>query len=439
MKKSRLLFVLFLVGVLYSSLYAVPPKNKPVPPQPTHTDWGFFGHKRINRMAVFTLPPEMIGFYKQNIEYITAHAVDPDKRRYATKLEAFRHYIDADHWGVAPFPNLPRRWTDALLRYTDISVVTAQNDTLTLFGNAVASIDTLQRRPANRTITLKSKAVKRIFGQDSLVLNYQTYRNFFHRNVESQYYDEAFIVSPDSLATLFPFKGTIPRWKAVVVKDHLTEYGIAPYHLEFMQRRLTDAFKERNSKKILRLSAEIGHYIGDCHVPLHTTENYNGQFTNQVGIHGFWESRIPELFADLEYDYFTGKADYLPNFHTFVWKTITDSHALLDSVLVTEKNLTATVSQDKQQCYEERLGVNVLVQCKEFARAWQTRLNGMVETRLRASIRAVGCAWYTAWIDAGQPDLSKLDAPALTPEEQAELDALEEAAKGGSLMQGRQE
>ncbi len=302
----------------------------------------------------------------------------------------------------------------------------------------MARIDTTQKRQDKRTIILKNKGVQRLFAKDSLVLNYQAYRNFFYRNIESQYYDEAFIVSPDSLNRFFMQQGFSMKCKNVFVKDHLTEYGIAPYHLELMQRRLTTAFKERNTKKILRLSAEIGHYIGDCHVPLHTTENYNGQMSNQVGIHGFWESRIPELFADNEYDYFTGKAEYLNNFHGFVWKTITDSHALLDSVLLTEKDMVARLPQDKQFCYEERLGVNVLVQCKDFARSWQTRMNGMVETRMRAAIRAVGCAWYTAWIDAGQPDLTKLDAPALTPEEQAELDALEEAAKGSS-MQGRQE
>ncbi len=430
------IFLLLLLCSIAQNFYAKEPN--PQNGKPQHENWGFFGHQRINRMAVFTLPPEMIGFYKQNIEYVTAHAVDPDKRRYASKLEAFRHYIDADHWGVAPFPNLPRRWTDALLRYMDVSVVTEKNDTLQLFGNNVVRIDTTQKRLDKRTITLKSKGIQRIFHKDSLTLNYQTYRNFFAKNIESQYYDDAFIVAPDSLAKLFAAEKIPLKWKGIILKDHLTEYGIAPYHLELMQRRLTTAFKERNSQKILRLSAEIGHYIGDCHVPLHTTENYNGQMSNQVGIHGFWESRIPELFADNEYDYFTGKADYLPNFHGFVWKTITDSHALLDSVLLTEKDLVAKTSQDKQQCYEERLGVNVLVQCKDFARAWQTRMNGMVEARMRAAIRAVGCAWYTAWVDAGQPDLSKLDKPALTPEEQAELDALDAAAKG-ELMQGRQE
>jgi hypothetical protein len=45
--------------------------------------WGFFGHKRINRMATFVLPPSMFGFYKTHIEYLTEHSVDPDKRRYA--------------------------------------------------------------------------------------------------------------------------------------------------------------------------------------------------------------------------------------------------------------------------------------------------------------------------------------------------------------------
>ena len=50
--------------------------------------WGFYGHKRINRMAVFTLPPEMIGFFKKHIEFVSEHSVDPDKRRYANKVEA---------------------------------------------------------------------------------------------------------------------------------------------------------------------------------------------------------------------------------------------------------------------------------------------------------------------------------------------------------------
>ena len=393
-------------------------------------NWGFFGHQRINRMAVFTLPPEMMPLYKKNIEYITEHAVDPDKRRYATRLEAFRHFIDADHWGKAPFPNLPRKWTDALARYTDIYIVTEKNDTLQIAGDKVVRID-------KRNIVLKSSAIKKIWQKDSIVVDYRKYRNFVFHNIERQYYEENWTVNLDSLTLLMGSRGN-KKWKSAFAKDEFTEYGIVPYHLEYMQRRLTQAFKERNSQKILRLSAEIGHYIGDAHVPLHTTENYNGQMTNQVGIHGFWESRLPELFADTEYDFFVGKAEYIPKFSDFAWKTVLDSHALLDTVLLTERALVKAFDEDKQMCYEQRADLNVLLQCKEFSRAWHTRMNGMVENRMCAAIKAIGNAWYTAWVDSGQPDLSALDGQKPTKEEEKEQERLNEAAKGGTMI-GRQE
>jgi hypothetical protein len=78
-------------------------------PQPV-ASWGFFGHKQINRMAVFTLPTEMSGFYKKHIDYITEHAVDPDKRRYGVEGEAERHYIDIDHYGPNAFTEVPMFW-----------------------------------------------------------------------------------------------------------------------------------------------------------------------------------------------------------------------------------------------------------------------------------------------------------------------------------------
>ena len=83
-------------------------------------------------------------------------------------------------------------------------------------------------------------------------------------------------------------------------EDSLQRYGIVPWWTLLMHRRLTGAFKERDGAQILKLSAEIGHYLADLHVPLHASSNHNGQLTGQAGIHGFWESRIPELLAERE-------------------------------------------------------------------------------------------------------------------------------------------
>jgi hypothetical protein len=279
-----------------------------LPKEQAHS-WGFYGHKRINRMAVFTLPPEMLGFYKKHIEYITEHSVDPDKRRYSVPEEAPRHYIDIDHYGVTAIDSMPRWWKVAVAKYTE---------------------------------------------------------------------------------------------------DTLNAYGIVPWWIETMTYRLTEAFKEGNVDKILRYSAELGHYVGDAHVPLHTTENYNGQLTGQHGIHGFWESRIPELYGE-NYDYFVGRAEYVESVINTAWAVVKVSHSEVDSVLVLERNLNASTAPDRKYAFEQRGNATIKTYSEEYTRAYSNALNGMVERRMRAAIHMVGSLWYTAWVNAGQPDLKKLE------------------------------
>jgi hypothetical protein len=174
-----------------------------------------------------------------------------------------------------------------------------------------------------------------------------------------------------------------------------------------MQSRLTEAMEANNPDQILRLSTDLGHYLADAHVPLHVTANYNGQLTGQDGIHAFWESRIPELFAEANFDFIVGQAEYIVNPAAFYWSIILSSHSFVDKILQTEKQLSKTFKADRQYCFDERLDQAVRTQCKEYAAAFDQEMDGMVEQRMRAAIHAIGSAWYTAWADAGQPVLSK--------------------------------
>jgi hypothetical protein len=200
------------------------------------------------------------------------------------------------------------------------------------------------------------------------------------------------------------------RWKDAVEKfseDSIKAYGISPWNIQTMLYRLTEAFKEKNVMRILKYSAEIGHYIADAHVPLHATENYNGQFTNQKGIHGFWESRIPEIFFD-DYDLITGKAEYITKPLSNTWDFIEESYFAVDSVLRFEKELSEDWADDRKYSFEKRGQVTMKVYSRDFSKEYSNRLNGMQERRMKASIKAVGSFWYTAWINAGQPDLDNL-------------------------------
>ena len=300
--------------------------------------WGFFAHQKINRLAVFTLPKGLIGFYKKQIDYLSDHAVDPDKRRYADSLEAPRHYLDADHYGLHPFDTIPKKWADAV----------------TKFG-----------------------------------------------------------------------------------KDSLEAYGMVPWVIERNYYALVKAFKERDSLKILHYSADLGHYVGDAHVPLHTTENYNGQQSGQVGIHGFWESRLPELFST-EYDFIVGKAQYIEHPLNKAWEIVQTANSYKDSVLLIEARLNREFPKDRKYGFSQRNGKVERNYSEAYARAYHEALKGMVEQQMRSSILDVGSFWYSAWVDAGQPTLKNLVKLEPTEAEKKRTQKEEAEFKKGT-MKGRGE
>lgn len=211
----------------------------------------------------------------------------------------------------------------------------------------------------------------------------------------------------------YPFTELPRSWEAAVEKygeDSLLQHGILPWRVQELLNRLTGAFKNRNQGAILRLSADLGHYIGDAHVPLHTSSNHNGQKTNQHGIHGFWESRLPELLADKEWDFYLEKARYISQPAEMIWKIILESAAAVDSVLGQEAALSNSFSSDQKYAFEWRNQALIRQYSTQFSQRYNALLGGMVERRMRQSVQAVADYWYTAWINAGQPDLRKIRA-----------------------------
>ena len=293
-------------------------------------EWGFWAHRRINRLAVFRLPNEMQIFFKNNIDFLTENAVNPDRRRYAVVGEAERHYIDLDVYGDSALHILPRYWKDAV---------------------------------------------------------------------------------------------------AKIGEDSLRKHGIVPWYLQTAAFQLTEAFKAKDAKRILRISADLGHYIADAHVPLHTTRNYNGQLTKQEGIHAFWESRLPELFAD-DYQLWIGEPHYIENVSKEVWRIVAESHAASDSVFLFEKQLTESFDPDKKYSYELRNNVLTRTYSREFSERFHVMLKGQVERRMKASVAMVGDMWYTCWVNAGQPNLDEIAGLSTTI-----ADKKEEAAEQQSWLQ----
>jgi len=235
-----------------------------------------------------------------------------------------------------------------------------------------------------------------------------------------------------------PFARIPQRWPDAVVKyseDTLAKNGTVPWTIQYQYYKLIEAFKSHDTTGILTTSANLGHYVADAHVPLHMTENYDGRMSGQPGMHALWESRLPELFAD-NYRYNVGKAHYIQNPLAEAFRISRISFSEVDSVLRLERQLSKTFPRDKKYVTEKRGKAKKQVQefSPEYCAAYQKLMHGMVERRLRAAILSVGSFWYSAWVDAGQPDLNKLIDKPLSAEAKAKIQHEELLYKQGKVL-----
>ncbi|KLT70380.1 MULTISPECIES: zinc dependent phospholipase C family protein [Flavobacterium] len=198
----------------------------------------------------------------------------------------------------------------------------------------------------------------------------------------------------------------------------LNDNGILPWYIEDMMEKLTKAFKEKNRAEILFLAADLGHYIGDAHMPLHTSANHDGQLTDQKGIHSLWESKLPELFVK-NYKLNVPEAQYYENVHKATWDMINDTHTLVEPLLAVDKKLRTSTPENKIYVIGAdgkvvKTKYNAAKFSDDYAEKLHKELNGMVESQMRKAITATASFWYTAWVNAGKPDLSDLDASTVT-------------------------
>lgn len=206
-------------------------------------------------------------------------------------------------------------------------------------------------------------------------------------------------------------------------KDSLLKYGYVPYQVVYMKGKLTEAFKKGNKDSILFYAADLGHYIADAHVPLHTTVNYDGQLTGQKGLHSLWESMIPELEISSYQLYSAHKAVYLKNPSAAIWSAVRGAAALVPVMLLKEKEVSKGFTDAQKFRIQLRRGRESKSYTTEFARAYAAALGSSINDQLRRSADLVADFWYTSWVDAGKPVMSVEWTAAMQDRLDAELSA----------------
>jgi len=198
----------------------------------------------------------------------------------------------------------------------------------------------------------------------------------------------------------FPFKDLPHDRNEAIAKrgaDFVIKNGTVPGRAEEVYAQLRDAFKELQASGYARdnvtsLSAVMAHYIGDAHVPFHAVMNYDGQLTNQAGLHARFEAETFERYRTrLKIKPVPITIGKTPR--EFVFDTLVVSASLVPPILDADRDAIGSRDVYDRAYYETFFG----------------RVRPTMERRLSEAIAATAAVITKAWEEGGK--LAMADTP----------------------------
>jgi hypothetical protein len=191
----------------------------------------------------------------------------------------------------------------------------------------------------------------------------------------------------------------LPRDKDAAIakfgKEMVEKNGLLPWRIEEMHGKLVRAFADVKAERpyardnIQFLSAVLAHYVADAHVPFHAVVNYDGQLTNQHGIHSRFESALFERYRSELRPRPTPMRLSKP-VRDFVFDTLVVSASLVEPTLAADRQAIGSGDVYNRAYYD-----------RFFAKAGPT-----LERRVSDAIAATAAVITHAWEEGGQPSLA---------------------------------
>lgn len=186
-----------------------------------------------------------------------------------------------------------------------------------------------------------------------------------------------------------PFE--IPRNIAAALKNGGKREGDAPWVIMETTERLAEAMRRKDWYQAARIAAAVGHYVGDTHQPLHCTVNYDGYQTGNAGIHLRWEVQMPRRVGSAATVTTPATAAYLTNLWTSINGWIMDAWPLCSNIFQADKEARWSSRNNVESQYY-------------FFQLWEKSQDVFLRQISRAAAD-LSSVWYTAWVDAGRPDI----------------------------------
>lgn len=192
--------------------------------------------------------------------------------------------------------------------------------------------------------------------------------------------------------------GKIPQTLDSVIAIHgsyfVYEQGVLPYTIISVYDSIKINLINHNWHRAMLLAADLGHYVGDLFMPLHITRNYNGQFTNQNGVHSRFETSMIKRYKS-EIVYGGDSIAHIENVRDYVFSTLYSNYSYVDSVLYADSlaKVLAGGTTSGNVYYQKLWDLSKYFTIRIFKDASKTLAELL----------------YSAWIDAGCPTPTSIE------------------------------
>jgi hypothetical protein len=171
--------------------------------------------------------------------------------------------------------------------------------------------------------------------------------------------------------------------------------GILPWATVATMDSIAAEMRRGDWNRVWSSAADLGHYVGDAHQPLHCAVNYDGQLTNNRGIHSRYETGMIDRNQQ-SISFQPAQAKFIASPIDYVFGYIYESNTYVDSVLQSD-NYAKQISGWNGSGTEPATYYTAL---------W-TKAGGFTIARMQHAVDAFANLLYTSWVSAGQPPLPK--------------------------------
>jgi hypothetical protein len=174
----------------------------------------------------------------------------------------------------------------------------------------------------------------------------------------------------------------------------VTRQGLLPWATLNSYNKLISALKEKNKDNILLYTSDLAHYVGDGHQPMHAMLNFNGQLSNQKGLHARYEiNMVDKYLPEIESSIKNVNVTKVDSPMQFIFNYIANGNSVKYVLLGADIESTKLSGGTDNE---------------EYLRLLWFKTQYVTELQFNTAVSDLTSLIYTAWLEAGKPDLTKI-------------------------------